>query len=157
MERRCAVAAIPAVERGPVAATEHERDLLAEVERLLEREPGGRLRLLGAGGKELELPESLVRLLRQAVHAMARDRAVTVVPVHKQLTTQQAADLLNVSRPYLVHLLDAGAIPSTKTGTHRRVRLEDVLAYRERRDEQRQADLDLLTQLGQDMGLYRRG
>jgi excisionase family DNA binding protein len=149
--------ALPTVGREPVAATEDERDPLAEIERLLDREPERRPRLLGSGGENIELPESLVLVLRQAVHAMARDRAVTVVPVHKQLTTQQAADLLNVSRPYLIHLLDTGAIPHAKTGTHRRVRLEDVLAYRERRDQQRESDLDLLTQLGQDMGLYRKG
>lgn len=85
---------------------------------------------------------------------MARNQAVTVVPIDKQLTTQQAADMLYVSRPYLNQLLEEGEIPHTKTGTHQRIRLNDVLAYRERRDQERMAALDYLSALGQATGKY---
>lgn len=110
--------------------------------------------LLGPEGEQIALPQSVRRVLRQAVRSMAQDRAVSVVPIHKQLTTQEAADLLLVSRPYLVKLLDAGEIPSTKTGTHRRVRLDDLVSYAEQRDARRREALDLLTQESQEMGLY---
>jgi len=142
------------VERDPVAAPKREHDALVALDRLLETQRDGTAKLVGAGGKETELPETVVHVLRQVVHAMARDQAVTVVPVDKQLTTQQAADMLNVSRPYLIQLLDEGELPYTKTGTHRRIRLDDVLAYRKQRDAKRREALRLLTEEGQATGNY---
>ena len=147
---------LPLREPSPVAVPEHERDVLVMLDHLLETERGDPPKLIGPRGGEIELPETVVQILRQVVHAMAQDHAVAIVPVHKQLTTQQAADLLNVSRPYLVHLLNAGEIPFVKTGTHRRIRLDDLMAYKQRRDAERQVGLDRLTQLGQDMGLYAK-
>ncbi|MDP9367387.1 MAG: helix-turn-helix domain-containing protein [Chloroflexota bacterium] len=148
--------ALPVLERGPMAVSEHERDALARLEHLLETGGGGTPKVVGPGGEQIDLPEAVVHLLRQVVHAMAQDQAVTVIPVHKQLTTQQAADVLNVSRPYLVHLLNAGEIPYVKTGSHRRIRFDDLMAYKQRRDAERQVGLDRLSQLGQDMGLYSK-
>ncbi len=77
-----------------------------------------------------------------------------MVPTGKELTTQQAADLLNVSRQYLVRLLDAGRLPYTKTRKHRRVRIEDVLAFKEERDVERKSALDTLTELSEDVEGY---
>lgn len=142
------------VERGPIVPIEGEQTALGEIVRILSAGAAESPLLVEPDGQRIELPESVIRVLRQAVRAMAQDRAVAVVPIHKQLTTQEAADLLLVSRPYLVKLLDEGEIPSTKTGTHRRVRLEDLLAYAKVRDARRREALDLLTQESQDMGLY---
>ena len=102
----------------------------------------------------IEIPASLLRLLQGALAEIAEGNAVRLLPVQAELTTQQAADALNVSRPYLVRLLDEGAIPSRKVGTHRRVRLVDVLRYKSEIDRKRLKALDELAAQAQefDMG-----
>lgn len=111
-------------------------------------------KLVGPTGESITIPESVIFVLERVAEVLARGDAVTVVPVGKELTTQQAADLLNVSRQYLVRLLDSGVLPHTKTGKHRRLRIEDVLAYRNERDQERRAKLDELTQLSEELGGY---
>ena len=141
------------LEREPIVASENERPALNKIEGVLEnvhRAP----KLVGPYGEEIELPQSLFHVLRQLVHHLLQGRAVTVVPHNKELTTQEAADILNVSRPYLVKVLEQGAIPFIKIGTHRRIRFSDLMEYKKRRDNERQRGLAELTQLSQDLGLY---
>jgi excisionase family DNA binding protein len=91
-------------------------------------------------GEQVELPQAVYNVLRQVIEAMSQGLAVTVVPQAQTLTTQQAAELLGISRPTLIRLLEAGRIPFEKAGSHRRLLLRDVLAYREeRRSQQYQA------------------
>jgi excisionase family DNA binding protein len=111
-------------------------------------------RLIGPDQEVIDLPESVNQILVQVVYAMSRGLAVAVVPLHKELTSQEAADYLNVSRQYLVQLLDQGAIPHTKVGKHRRVRFGDLHAYKEARDRQRGAGLAELARLSDELGLY---
>ncbi len=108
----------------------------------------------GQGSEDLVLPAPAARLLLNILTEMGQGNAVALDTVQPELTTQQAADLLNVSRPYVVQLLDAKAIPSRKIGTHRRVLREDVLAYKHDIDLKRHAALDELTALSQELGLY---
>ncbi len=79
------------------------------------------------------------------------------LPIDQELTTQEAADLRNVSRPFLIGLLQPKEIPFVMTGTHRRIRLSDVIEYKQRRDATRHEALDRLTELGQEYGLDRFG
>jgi excisionase family DNA binding protein len=102
---------------------------------------------------EVQLPKFAARLLVEALTALAEGHAVTVVPVPAELTTQQAAELLNVSRPYLIKLLDEQRLPHRRVGNRRKVLLEDVLRYKRRDDLQRQKVLDALSREAQAIGL----
>lgn len=143
----------------PVAVPQEQRESLAALLELLEHVASEQLepaayKLVSPNGEVIELPRSVFVLLERIIEVLARGDAITVVPVGKELTTQQAANILNVSRQYLVRLLDGGLIPSRKTGTHRRVRMEDLLVYKRQRDRDRMASLDELSQLSQDLGGY---
>lgn len=102
----------------------------------------------------LSVPRGAVELLARILAHMAAGRAVSVVPAHAELTTQQAADLLNVSRPYLIGLLDEGKIEYRKVGKHRRVRADSLMDYKREDDHDRRNVADELTELNREMGLY---
>jgi excisionase family DNA binding protein len=97
-------------------------------------------------GGEVVLPASVIRLLSRILAAMATGNSVAVIPSEADLTTQQAADLLGVSRPYLIRLLEAEHIPYHKVGAHRRIRLTDLLQYREKRTARLRALEELAAQ-----------
>lgn len=110
--------------------------------------------LVAADGSRIELPDELYDVLRDVVSALAQGLAITVAPQHTVLTTSEAADVLGVSRPTLVRLLEAGEIPFEQPGRHRRVRLDDVLAYQQRSRRARAAGLDEMVREGESAGLY---
>ena len=101
----------------------------------------------------LEIPGHALGLLVDILTEIANGNGVTVAPVHAELTTQQAADLLNVSRPYLVKLLDARRIPHRRVGNRRRILLADVIEYKHRDDAERRAIADDLTAEAQRLSL----
>lgn len=112
--------------------------------------------LVGSDGAPLELPGSAVEALQLVIDALSRGQSITIVPHDRELTSQEVADILNVSRPHLIKLLDRGEIPFHRVGTHRRIKIENVLAYRERRDAERDAALSELTRLSEELpGGYR--
>ena len=100
-----------------------------------------------------DLPPAAVRLLLDALSQIAAGHAVSVVPVQAELTTQQAAAVLNVSRPFLISLLERGDLPFHKIGTHRRVRYGDLIAYKRREHDARHQALDELVRQAQELGL----
>ena len=102
---------------------------------------------------QVEIPTSALRLLVDILSELSNGNAVRVVPVHAELTTQEAADLLNVSRPYLVSLLESNAIPYRKVGTRRRVLFEHLMAYKKSEDAKRLEVLSELTREAQELGL----
>lgn len=131
-------------------AKESSRKLAAH----LERSPELLLQVKSGGtSDELALPPLALKLLVRVLAELGQGNAVTLTPLRAELTTQQAADLLNVSRPHLVKLLDDGSIPSRKVGSHRRVLLEDLLAYKRDFQARRQAALEELAGLSQDLGM----
>ena len=144
----------------PVAAPPEQQAQVAALSRALEgmvhspKRRAPKCQLLGPKAETIAIPESVFYVLERVVEVLARGDAITVVPVGKEVTTQQAADLLNVSRQYLVRLLDEGRIAFRKTGKHRRLRVEDVISFKEKRDKDRRAGLRELSQLTQEFGGY---
>ncbi len=105
------------------------------------------------GAETMDIPTPAVRLLKRILDQMAHGNGVALTPLHAELTTRQAADLLQVSRTHLVQLLDEGRIPYRKVGAHRRVRTEDILAWRRKTESHRREVLDELTARDQELGL----
>src|SRR5262249_46916470 len=116
------------------------------------------LKVTGAGQEQpIELPAGAVALLMDVLEAMADGRGVTIIPQNAELTTVEAASILNVSRPFLIKLLDEKVIPHRLVGKHRRILIDDVMAYKQRIDAEREDLLAQLTAEAQenDMGYAR--
>ena len=103
--------------------------------------------------RTVQIPTSALKLLVDVLAELGQGNAVSIIPIHAELTTQEAADVLNISRPFMVQLLEQGAMDFHKVGTHRRVRYQDVMAYKKRTDERRHRALDELSEMAQKLGL----
>lgn len=102
-------------------------------------------------GETTRLPEAAIALIHRLLEDLASGRAVSLIPLDAELSTFQAADILNVSRPYVIKLLDAGTIPHHMIGTHRRIRLDDLLAYKQQRDATSDRAMNDLAAQAQDL------
>jgi len=114
-----------------------------------------RLNIQSEQGKieELILPEHVLEALLDILVEISRGNAISIIPVHARLTTQEAATILNVSRPFLISLLEEKKIPYHKVGTHRRVLAKDIFAYKKKIDNERLKTLEELTALSQELGM----
>jgi excisionase family DNA binding protein len=142
----------------PTLPSEAEAILAKETSRVLaarQKTPEPlRLRLLDDPNEgTIKLPASAVHMLVRILEEMARGNAVTLIPVHAELTTQEAADMLNISRPSLIELLQQGKIQFRKVGTHRRVRFDDLMSFKRSADAARRATLEELAAYDQELGL----
>lgn len=146
-----AVPMLSAVEIRPGSVEGRE---LAVIEQALARDGEVAARLVDAHGDTVDVPAELVGVLMAIVRHLKAGHGVTVASLQAELTTVEAAELLNMSRPHLIKLVEGGALPFRMVGTHRRLRLVDVLAYRDRQDAAARGALEELTRQAEDLGLY---
>lgn len=128
-----------------------DRDLASDALVALRRRPR---RFTLPDGATVQFPKTAIDGLIEMLEAVAEGDTATVVRTPREVSTQQAATVLNVSRPTVVKLIDDGALPSRKVGSHRRVSLADLLAYREDMVARRRAVLDQMSRDAEDLGLY---
>ena len=136
-----------------VVPNAQDSELAATASRALARAKKDAVHVRLDDGTDLPLPKAVTPLLIHLLTEMANGNAVTLIPVHAELTTQEAANLLNVSRPHLVRLLEEKKIPFHKAGTHRRVKFVDLEAYRTRFEQERRAALSELAAQAQELGM----
>jgi excisionase family DNA binding protein len=143
--------------REPIAASEEEaliaREAVERLKPLADSKQDVRLRVKGSVDIVVPLPAAAVEAITRVLAAMAERRPVSVVPMDAELTTQQAADMLNVSRPHLTKLLNEGRIPYRKVGTHRRVLVADALSFKADTRANQSRAIDDVVALSQDLGL----
>jgi excisionase family DNA binding protein len=114
----------------------------------------GSVKIVGATGRRAELPRAVAGLLDEILKNMQAGKSVSVVSDHQQLTIQRAANLLGVSRPFMVRLLEEGELTFHMAGSHRRVYLKDLLAYKKRRDEERHDSINRMARMELEAGTY---
>jgi excisionase family DNA binding protein len=144
----------------PILPTEAEAQLSKESSRILaayitQKKSTCRIKILEENGSEqtVTVPAAAFHLLVDILSQMAQGNAVTLIPIHAELTTQEVADLLNVSRPFVVKLLESGELPHRKVGRHRRIRFEDLMNYKQQIDQQRMQALDELAAQAQELNM----
>ena len=138
---------------GTVVPSQDDAELAAKASRMLSRRAKSALRIRLDDGEELTLPTAAAKLLTHLLTEMSQGNAVTLIPLHAELTTRQAADFLNVSRPHVVKLLEQKKIPFHKVGTHRRIRFSDLEVFKQTHETARRQALDELTAEAQEMGM----
>ncbi len=134
-------------------ATKSVTDLTRTAAMLSKKKPDVVKIKIQESGEFVIVPRKALDLLFDVLSNMAEGKTVSLVPSDSEVSTQQAADMLNVSRPHIVKLLEQGVIPHKKTGSHRRILLEDLIAYDEKIKEQRNKSLKRLARQAQELGL----
>lgn len=142
----------PSEEEQKEASLAHET--LEGVSKYLEKEEGEhRVKLSVDEGVEVSVPESALKFLLKYLYSLSEGQAVSILPVESEMSTQQAADVLNVSRPHLVKMLENNEIPYHRVGRHRRINANDLIEYKQQRDEEREDALDDLASQSQELDM----
>ena len=137
----------------PITIPNSQQKQILELQKLMQQE--GKASLVGKGGEPaLELPDAVYSLLMRILQIMQEGNGISIVPFMQDLTTQEAANFLGVSRPFFVKLLETGKLHYHMTGTHRRVYLKDLVEYRQRRDQEKTDAINRIAQFEEDAGLY---
>lgn len=137
----------------PVVPDESDSELAATASRELARAAKASISVRMDDGTDLQLPKLVTPLLIKILTEMAQGNAVTLIPLHAELTTQEAANLLNISRPFLNKILGRGELKFHKIGTHRRIKFSDLEEYRRTREQERAAALEALAEQAQELGM----
>lgn len=138
---------------GTIVPSDNDAKLATESSRILSKHSDQNLHVQLDDGQQLPLPRAIQELISHLLVEMSQGNAVTLIPIHAEMTTQEAADFLNVSRPYLVKLLETNQIPHHKVGTHRRVRFNELRVFKQRQAEARAAALDELAAQAQELDM----
>lgn len=137
----------------PVVPDESDSELAATASRELARAAKASVTVRMDDGTDLQLPKLVTPLLIKILTEMAQGNAVTLIPLHAELTTQEAANLLNISRPFLNKLLDRGQLRFHKVGTHRRIKFSDLEDFRQARERERAAAMEALAEQAEELGM----
>jgi excisionase family DNA binding protein len=143
----------PVLEKPTTLPSKEDSALAQQASRAIATKQPSELRVTLDDGQELVLPKAATRLIAHLLTEMAQGNAVTIIPIHANLTTQEAADYLNVSRPHLVSLLEGGKMPFHMTGTHRRIRFEDLVTFKASSEKRRRDIMEELAAQSQQEGM----
>jgi excisionase family DNA binding protein len=135
----------------PISIPETQEGQIRDLRRLIQQ---GRAKLVVPDGQQVEIPEPVLDLLLMILKSLQAGKAISIVPEHQQLTTQRAANILGVSRPFLVRLAENGDVPFHMVGSHRRIYLRDLLDYKRRRDAARHEAINDMARTEMDAGAY---
>lgn len=149
------------LEHNPIAVAADEQSVLNKLEGVLgkvveNQSNSGKVQLVGSDGEFIERPDSILNVLRQVVNYMVEGKVVSLTSINKELTTQEAAALLNVSRPFLIKILEQGKLNYRLVGTHRRIHFDDLMDYKRGCDRKRSQLLDEMVQISEEAGAYHK-
>ena len=135
----------------PISIPAAQETEIRDLRRLIQ---GGDAKLVGSDGRQIAIPQPVHELLLVILKNLQAGKAISIVPEHQQLTTQRAANILGVSRPFLVGVLENGDIPFHMVGSHRRIYLRDLLDYKRRRDAARHEAINSMARAEVEAGAY---
>jgi len=139
------------VQTAPISIPEIQEQQIRDLRQLMQK---GEAKIVGPDGRQIAIPEPVHGLLLVILKNLQAGKAISIIPEHQQLTTQRAADILGVSRPFLVRLVENGDIPFHMVGSHRRIYLRDLLEYKKRRDAARHEAINDMARVEMDAGTY---
>jgi len=138
----------------PHNGDKQEIEAIKQLRNLIAKTENNQLQFTTSQGDSILVPQKVTEVFRTVINIMAQGKGISLIPVAEEVTTTQAAEILNISRPYLMKLINNSQISHHQVGTHTRILLKDLLEYKQSRDTNRKQGLQKLTDLSQELGLY---